>query len=548
MPTDTREGPVTAIRTRRRSLRAAGATDVGRQRTANEDRFHVDRSRGIFMVVDGIGGHAAGDKAADVAIATIRERLDRQTGPVADRIREAITIANNEIHRIAATRADWHGMACVLTVAVVDGHRAIVGHVGDSRLYRLRGEEIEKVTPDHSPVGEREDANELSELEAMRHPRRNEVYRDVGSEPRSVTDREFVFLADVDLPPDAALLICSDGLTDQVPADTIRQVVRSAGGSPEQVARALIGAANEAGGKDNVTVVFVQGERFPSGMAAAPRAAGADGSRSRSRWLVSSALLAMTIVGFGLGLMWDRLDWTGGAATLELGSSAPSRIVVQPHESIAAALARATPGTTIVVDPGEYRERLALNDGVRIVSRVPRGATLRLPEGAAERDAAVMVVDVENAELSGFRIVGDAATPLGIGVVVQDASVRLIDVEVTGAVTAAVELGRGEAILLAGSDIHDNPGSALLVRNGATPRLSHNVFARNAASAGRRPAFVLEGNARPAWFGNVFQDVGPESVGGIDAPARATLEQQNWFVGLRSTSRPPAAQRGTGRR
>jgi hypothetical protein len=109
--------------------------------------------------------------------------------------------------------------------------------------------------------------------------------------------------------------------------------------------------------------------------------------------------------------------------------------------------------------------------------------------------------------------------------------VRLIDIEVRGAATAALEFGRGDAILLAGSDIRDNPGSALLVRNGATPRLTHNAFARNAASAGRRPAFVLEGSARPAWLGNVFQDVGPESVGGLDAPARATLERQNWFVG-----------------
>ena len=521
---------MSATRTPRRVLRAAGATDVGRQRTANEDRFHVDASRGIFMVVDGIGGHAAGDKAADVAIATIRERLDRQTGPVADRIREAITIANNEIHRLAATRPDWYGMACVLTVAVIDGDRAVVGHVGDSRLYRLRGDEIDKVTPDHSPVGEREDANELSELEAMRHPRRNEVYRDVGSEPRSVTDDEFVFLTEVELPADAALLICSDGLTDQVPAEAIRQVVRSAGGSPEQVARSLIGAANDAGGKDNVTVVFVQGERFLHGVAADARTAGANGGRARSGWLVSSALLAATLVGFALGLVWNRLDWTGGAAPRELDVP-PGLIVVQRHDSIAAALAHAAPGSTIVVEPGEYRERLALNDGVRVVSRVPRGATLRLPEGAGERDAAVMAVDVEGAELAGFRIIGDAATPLGIGVVVQDASVRLIDLEVRGAATAALELGRGDAILLAGSDIRDNPGSALLVRNGATPRLTHNAFARNAASAGRRPAFVLEGSARPAWLGNVFQDVGPESVGGLDAPARATLERQNWFVG-----------------
>ena len=528
--------------TARRTLRAAGATHVGRQRTVNEDRFHVDASRGIFVVVDGIGGHAAGDKAADVAIATIRERLSRQTGPVPDRIREAITIANNEIHRLAGTRPDWYGMACVLTVAVLDGDRAIVGHVGDSRLYCLRGDAIEKMTPDHSPVGEREDANELSEIEAMRHPRRNEVYRDVGSEPRSVTDREFVFLTEVELPPDSALLICSDGLTDQVPTETIRQVVRSANRSPEHVARALVDAANDAGGKDNVTVVFVEGERFRSGLPA-PSAAGTRGSGSRSRWLLTCALLAAAAAGFALGLKWDGLEWTGGAATRD-GSSVASQIVVQRHESVAAALRRAVPGTTIVVQPGEYRERIALTDGVRVVSGVPRGATLRLPEGAAESDAAVMAVDVEDAELTGFRIVGDAATPLGIGVVAQDASVRLVDLEVTGAAIAGLELGRGDAVLVAGSDIHDNPGAAIRIRRGAAPRLTHNVFARNGASAGSRPAFVFGEDARPAWFRNVFEDVGPESIGGTGAPARASLERDNWFIG-RTPAPRPSPGRGT---
>src|SRR4030095_15340320 len=101
-----------------RPFRAAGATDVGRRRALNEDRFHVDVDRGVFVVVDGVGGHAAGDTAADIAIASMRERLSRQTGSVSDRIREGITIANNEIHRLASTRPDWHGMACVLTAAV----------------------------------------------------------------------------------------------------------------------------------------------------------------------------------------------------------------------------------------------------------------------------------------------------------------------------------------------------------------------------------------------------------------------------------------------
>src|SRR5206468_5349657 len=122
------------------------------------------------------------------------------------RVREAITVANNEIRRMASLRPEWRGMACVLTVVVVDDGRAIVGHVGDTRLYKLRNGRIEKATRDHSPVGEREDAHEISEIEAMRHPRRNEVYRDVGSEAHEPSDPDFVDLCEITFEPDAALL------------------------------------------------------------------------------------------------------------------------------------------------------------------------------------------------------------------------------------------------------------------------------------------------------------------------------------------------------
>src|SRR6185436_3210473 len=121
------------MRTLTTILAAAGATDPGRLRDVNEDRFHVDEARGLFMVVDGIGGQAAGGKAADVALAMLRERLERETGPVRERVREAIAIANNEIYRLASTRPEWNGMACVLTIAVVKDGVATIGHVGDTR-------------------------------------------------------------------------------------------------------------------------------------------------------------------------------------------------------------------------------------------------------------------------------------------------------------------------------------------------------------------------------------------------------------------------------
>ena len=120
--------------------------------------FTSTSPRGLFIVIDGVGGQAAGGKAADAAVRMLRARLERETGPMAMRLREAITIANNEIHRLAGQRAEWSGMACVLTVAVVtDGVRPSA--TSATRGCTSSGAAlIEKVTRDHSPVGEREDA------------------------------------------------------------------------------------------------------------------------------------------------------------------------------------------------------------------------------------------------------------------------------------------------------------------------------------------------------------------------------------------------------
>src|SRR5262249_8952253 len=152
----------------------------------------------------------------------------------------------------------------VLTVAVVDDTRAVVGHVGDTRLYKMRDDRIEKMTRDHSPVGEREDSHELSELEAMHHPRRNEVYRDVGSDLHQPDDPDFIDVREVPFEPDAALLLCSDGLTDLIDSSAMHDVVERFAGQPDQVVKGLIDAANAAGGKDNISVVYVEGERFTS--------------------------------------------------------------------------------------------------------------------------------------------------------------------------------------------------------------------------------------------------------------------------------------------
>ena len=507
------------IRTAGSLLRAFGATHVGRRRAANEDRFHVDSARGIFVVVDGVGGQAAGDKAADIAIAVITERLERETGKTTDRVREAIAIANNEIFRQATSRPEWRGMACVATAAVIDGDRAVVGHVGDSRLYRLTGAAIEKITPDHSPVGEREDAREMSELEAMRHPRRNEVYRDIGSEPRDVSDENFVFATTIDVPPGAALLLCSDGLTDLVPSDTIRALASEHAGSPKTLVHALIDAANDAGGKDNITAVYVE----------RPIVGATRGHLSaRAALFVSLACLAALLAGAWLGSLVAR---------------PPGTVVVGPGGSIMAATTRALPGSVVIVEPGEYRERVTLRDGVRLISRVPRGATIRLPVDAADSDAAVVAAGIAGAELRGFRIVGDAATPLGVGVSTRDATVHLSDLEITGATTAALDLGSGGDVSVSGAVVHDNPGSAMVIRSGASPRITNTVLSLNAWSDLMSAPVVVEAGATPEWSQNVFNGMGPDTVIGLDAVARATLSRDNWFIASPTATSPAVRRR-----
>ena len=203
-------------------LISAGRSDVGRKRLENEDRILIDPERGIYLVVDGLGGRAAGEHAARIAEEIIRMRLARQTGTTVKRVREAFALASTEIFEAASEDSQLAGMACVATLAVIEDERVTVCHVGDSRLYLLEPGSMKKVTHDHSPVGEREDAGELSEDAAMLHPRRNEVYRDLGSAPHSPDDTDFVEIQEFDLPHSSALLLCSDGLTDQVPAEKIR--------------------------------------------------------------------------------------------------------------------------------------------------------------------------------------------------------------------------------------------------------------------------------------------------------------------------------------
>jgi len=462
-------------------------------------------------------------------------------------------------------------MACVLTVAVVEDGSAVIGHVGDSRLYKIRAGRIEKITHDHSPVGEREDRNDLSETDAMRHPRRNEVYRDVGSDPQQPGDRDFIDVHEIAFEPDAALLLCSDGLTDVISATSVQQIVHRFAGRPERVARALIEAANAAGGKDNVSVVYVEGEQFASRVRGA-----ADGAAEITRRLSSVAppedaataaqdmpprtgrsrrqtVVRLALVGLLGGVaaaavtFWWQQQHVSPMTILAAPVAETGTIAVGPGESIGGALQRAAAGTVVVVEPGEYRETIALKTDVRVVSRVPRAAIIRLPGAASEASAAVLADHVQHAGFAGFRIVGDAATPLGTGILARSAEVAISDVDVTGASDAAIAFADRSTATLIASDIHDNPGAALSIR-GATARITHNVFERNGASERAHGAFSIAAGADVGFAGNVFPGVSYDAFGTLSDSSRAALARDNWFPAAHEARSPVAAAPPRGRR
>ena len=304
------------------SLHCGAASDVGLVRDHNEDRYWIDSALGAFLVVDGVGGQAAGERAAEIAVSSIREflnvlpvglavsgtddRLSSSVVPAAQRVREAIAAANHRIYTESQQDPKLAGMACVLTLALVEGSHVTIGHVGDSRLYLIGAGTIRKVTSDHSPVGEIEDAGDLSEQEAMSHPRRNEVFRDVGSGPHSADEEDFIEVTECEFPGDAAMLLCSDGLSDHLTSRRIREIAERYTGDAGQTARNLVDAANQAGGRDNITAVFVAGPAFRGrGAATRPRLGI---TRIRPRRRLWSGRVAFLSYGLLLGmLLWAVL-------------------------------------------------------------------------------------------------------------------------------------------------------------------------------------------------------------------------------------------------
>lgn len=234
-----------------RTGRASALTDTGRRRPQNEDTFVCDPP--LFAVADGVGGAQAGEIASRLAAATLEERRPEAQGEGA--LAELLREANDRIYRHAVDDPAAAGMGTVVTALLVDeaAGTIAIGHVGDSRAYRLRDGELEQLTPDHSLVGELVRAGRLTTEEAEQHPHRSVITRAVGTEPSVEVDTFTRTVAPGDL-----YLICSDGLTDIVRDEQIAELIAVADNDPDAAAEALVAAANRAGGIDNITVVLFE--------------------------------------------------------------------------------------------------------------------------------------------------------------------------------------------------------------------------------------------------------------------------------------------------
>lgn len=249
----------------RENIRFCGLTDTGKRRTNNEDAFvaeKLDDNTVLAVVIDGVGGYEGGEVAAEIAQKEIPFYLKEfNRGERLELLKQAVVCANNAIFDRRQLDTARPNMSCVLTSALIDADRKVIDmvHVGDTRMYQYHNGELLKLSHDHSYVGYCEEIGELTEEQAMNHPRRNEISRAVGEERHGVSDQSFLEAVEHPLLPDSILLLCSDGLTDLVTSAQIVSILeQEQDDSLEEKTKQLVNVAKEAGGKDNITVVLVE--------------------------------------------------------------------------------------------------------------------------------------------------------------------------------------------------------------------------------------------------------------------------------------------------
>ena len=248
-------------------IRYAAASDRGRVRPNNEDAFIANPALGIFAVADGMGGHAAGEVASQMAVDSLQEAI-RSASEEEKTFSEDLTtvlpspanvliygirMANQKIHKSSLEKTEYRGMGTTLVAVYFFNSSSIVAHVGDSRLYRLRGQTIEQVTEDHSVVWEEYKQGLIAKEALSSSPLKNIVTRALGLHPTLEVDAKELTIQVGDL-----LILCSDGLSDLVQDEEMVGIIQNAAGNLDRACGDLIHLANFRGGKDNITVVLIQ--------------------------------------------------------------------------------------------------------------------------------------------------------------------------------------------------------------------------------------------------------------------------------------------------
>jgi protein phosphatase len=244
-------------------------TDPGLRRSSNEDSYCTRPDLGLFVVADGMGGHVAGEVASRVAVETIQNFIAETAGAdkhrtwpfpfepqvslEGNRLKAAFRLANRQIANAMADSADLRGMATTASAVLAGKATACVGHVGDSRIYALRAGVLQQITDDHSWVEEQVRAGTMTASAARQHPWRNVVTRALsgGDDPE-------VDLTEVAPHPGERYLLCSDGLFTVVSDSRIAQLLSQTDTPLDAICQALVQAANEAGGPDNITTLILQ--------------------------------------------------------------------------------------------------------------------------------------------------------------------------------------------------------------------------------------------------------------------------------------------------
>ena len=481
-------------------------TDRGVIREENEDALVIDRKAQAFGVIDGMGGHAGGRLAAEIAQREIRQALKSSSGDAATRLRQAIAQANRAIREGRLENPQFSEMACVLTLLLLEEGRVTVAHIGDTRLYKIHGQTLQQITQDHSPVGELVRAGRLTEEEAMRHPNRNLVLRDVGSTPHAPGDPGWIDVYQCDFEPDAALLLASDGLCDQVPPADILALVRQQAAQPVKAAKTLVDRANRAGGKDNVSVILITGPQFARlhasrGEDSTERLGGGEGEEDgpgRQRkllWIGLAAVLSLALAWFAFTRLTQTPTPPGPpAGTLIVDAFAPADAT--HFRTLQAALAAAAPGAVVEVRPGEYRGPFELRNGVSL--RGGEGVTLA---GAPELAAVVSATRLtDSTELTGVRIDARGAAR---GLDAHASTLVLRNVTFTGAREASLVLDEGASAEVEQNGFEISPGATGLLSTASTVTARGNRFVCLAAATTRAAEFrksagfyrvVYEGN------------------------------------------------------